>query len=126
MERGLPADHIEDAIRYTCVLLEQDYWSGGNRLLEALAASGAWVLVDPRGWRHRGYRGRNVILESEEGQLFELQLHTAASLDAAERAHTLFDQERDPKIGSAQRKRIKRMQTAIFDSVPWPAGVPEL
>lgn len=126
LERGLPVGHIEDAIRYTCVLADHAYWSGGNRVLQALTESGARVVADPRGWRRRGYRGRHVILESESGQLLEVQLHTVASLDAAERAHVVFEQERAPGIGSAQRKRLKRLQHAIFDAVPWPDRVPEL
>ncbi|MCG5432527.1 hypothetical protein LV457_09510 [Mycobacterium sp. MYCO198283] len=108
------------------MLNDQGYWVGGNTMLESLTALGNRIVDDPGGWRRRGYRGRNVTLQSEDGQVFEVQLHTAASLDAAERAHPLYERARAAGVGISERKRLARQQEQLFDAVPWPDDLPEI
>lgn len=124
--RNLGPDEVTDAVRFTAVLADDVYWARSLGFLQELEATGMRVIMPPRGWATRGYRGSNVVLMSPDGQRFELQLHTAASLDAAERTHLLYEQERAPGVGSSERKRLKKAQRELFDSVPWPPGVPEV
>lgn len=118
---------VDDALRYTWVADDEDsYWTSADALVARFREAGYRVVNDPVGWKARGYRGRNVVLQDARGYLFEVQLHTADSLAAAEEAHRLYAQQRKPGTGSSEKKRLRKQQEAIFAAVPWPAGVPEV
>ena len=77
-----------------------------------------------RGVRRRfGYRGRNDTFISLDGLRFEVQIHTRASLDAAERAHALYEIQRLPTTPDDVKDRLDQEQNAIFASVPAPNDV---
>ena len=118
---------VDDALRYTWVADDEaSYWTSADALVARFKEAGYRVVNDPAGWKARGYRGRNVVLQDASGYLFEVQLHTPDSMEAADQAHQLYAQQRKPGTGSSEKKRLRKQQEAIFAAVPWPDGVPEV
>ncbi|MBS9533781.1 hypothetical protein KIH27_09310 [Mycobacterium sp. M1] len=116
---------ISDALRYTWVsTTDPRYWEAAETLIERFTAAGYAVVNDPRGWLRDGYKGRNVVLKAPDGYPFEIQLHTNASLTAAEETHQFYEIERRPETPSSEKRRLRRRQSAVFKDVPWPDSVP--
>lgn len=117
------AAEISDALRYTAVLDESGYWARGNEIGAALQRAGYRPAKQTPGWHRFGYRGRNDTFISPDGFEFEIQLHTAASLDAAERTHPMYEERRLPTTRGNRNAELKAMQDEIFAAVPAPDDV---
>lgn len=111
---------INDVIRYTALIDHDTYWTKGNRLLRVLTRLGYEVTKDLDLWLTPGYKGRNVTIRSPNGELFELQIHTPASLEAAEATHGLYEVVRHRATPSSTRGYVKGACDAIFVTVPIP------
>jgi hypothetical protein len=117
------AAEIRDAVRYTVVLDEHAYWANGTRIVEALQQAG-YTLVEPSpGWKRFGYKGRNDKFVSPDGQEFEVQTHTRASLDAAEKCHPLYEEWRLTSTTPERKAELTALQDKIFAAVPVPDDV---
>ncbi|WP_052506277.1 hypothetical protein [Mycolicibacterium llatzerense] len=114
---------IRDSLRYTAVVEERGYWGAGNRIGAALEEAGYRRAKVTLGWNREGYRGRNDTFVTPEGQEFEVQIHTAASLHAAEVTHGLYEEERLPTTSAERKAQLSAEQYAIFASVPAPDDV---
>lgn len=117
------ASEIRDSLRYTAVVDEAGYWDRGNQIGAALAQAGYTPAKKSTGWRRFGYKGRNDTFISADGLEFEVQIHTAASLEAAERAHTLYERERLPTTPPEVKEQLRCLQDEIFAAVPAPDDV---
>lgn len=117
------AAEVPDALRYTAVVDESDYWATGSAIGAALERAGYLQVWRSRGWRRFGYKGRNDTFISPDGLRFEVQIHTEASLDAAERAHALYEIQRLPTTPEDVKAELDEKQNAIFASVPAPNDV---
>lgn len=131
LEEGKPTSKLEEAqkvkdlVRFTSIMDESNYWEGGNDLLKSLAAQGHTITKDKNdknNWPERAYRGRNVQMQSPEGVDYEVQIHTAASLVAAERNHMLYNEARHQDTPPARRAELEKEMGDIFASVPLPPG----
>ena len=116
---------LSDLVRYTAVLPEAGYWKAGDDIIAALGHSGHTLAKGPTGWAAKGYRGRNVKMRDASGQTYEMQVHTAKSLDAAERSHALLDLQREATT-VGQYDALTKQMGDIFDAVPIPPGTPVL
>jgi ppGpp synthetase/RelA/SpoT-type nucleotidyltranferase len=114
---------VPDALRYTAVVDENDYWATGSEIGAALERAGYKQVWKSRGWRRFGYKGRNDTFISPDGLRFEVQIHTQASLDAAERAHVLYEEQRRPTTPEHVKAQLDEEQNGIFASVPAPNDV---
>lgn len=114
---------IRDSLRYTVVVDEDGYWAAGDRIGEALIQAGYDRAKVVPGWNRHGYRGRNDTFRGADGLEFEVQIHTAASLRAAEATHGLYEEERLPTTSDDRRAQLRAQQYAIFDAVPVPDDI---
>lgn len=127
-ERGLDAElaaeDIHDALRYTAVLDEHGYWARGTALDHAVEEAGYRHEEHALGWRTVGYRGRNETFSKPDNKFeFEVQIHTEASLAAAEATHPLYEQMRLWSTPDEEKARLKQEQDVIFAQVPLPDDV---
>jgi len=120
IDSGKSASGINDVIRYTAVADEATYWARGDRVLDAIRGRGYSVEKEFNGWNRSGYKGRNVTLRSPAGQLFELQIHTPASLDVAERTHPWWEIIRVGAAPKSEIKRLRALTNELFATVPIP------
>jgi hypothetical protein len=115
---------IFDALRYTAVLPDEDYWLGGTRICEALAEAGCQHVKPSPGWNSTGYRGRNEGLRSPSGCRFELQIHTPASFRATEMTHPLYEEIRRSDTPWALKSYYQQVVNYFYAQVPVPPGMP--
>lgn len=117
------AAEIRDAIRYTVVLDEHGYWAAGSSISDALQQAGYSAVKKTKGWKRFGYKGRNDTFVTAGGQEFEVQIHTRASLDAADQCHRLYEESRLTSTSAARKAELNEEQDAIFAAVPVPDDV---
>lgn len=117
------AAEIRDAIRYTVVLDEQGYWANGSRIRAALQRAGYTPVKTPSGWKRFGYKGRNDTFVTANGREFEVQMHTRASLDAAENCHVLYEEWRLASTAPTRKAQLIELMNEIFAAVPVPDDV---
>src|SRR4029079_10686579 len=113
-----------DVLRYTAVMPFEVYWPAGTRLCEALVAVGYRHFAKSTGWIAEGYTGRNERFESLDGYRFELQIHTSASLSAADVTHAWYEEQRRPETPMERMFELQEMQSDVFRKVPIPPGTP--
>ncbi len=78
--RGVPAENINDALRYTIVFSEGAFSKGANQVMAELEALGYEKVSVFNSFRKgASYKGVNSTFRSPDGQLFELQFHTPKS-----------------------------------------------
>lgn len=110
---------IGDAVRYTYVLPQNTYVDGMKTIVEALRAKG-YKPYDSKFknyWNTDTYRGINSNFISPDGQLFEVQFHTAGSLQVKmEKSHVIYEKLRvtkDPKLLEMYNQELRDVWTDV-------------
>jgi hypothetical protein len=126
-ELGHPVDGalglVKDAIRYTFCYPEDRYTSG---------VSADWERMERAGFRpvereNEQYKGMNSRWRaSEKGQLFEVQFHTQASLDAKEETHWAYEKLRVGVPTRVEQRELEDFQKQITARVPIPPGATDI
>jgi len=130
-DRGRTVDQavatIKDAIRYTFSYTDEGYTDGVYADCERLE-SGGFEFVDRRNsWDAEEYKGINSRWRVPgQGQLFEVQFHTQASLDAKEETHWAYEKLRDPATSKAEQEALSTYQREVTARVPIPPGALEI
>lgn len=126
-ERGRTVDQafamVKDAIRYTFCYPEDRYEEGVHTDCGRLESAG-FERVDRRnlwdGVEYKGVNSRWRVPDSE--QLFEVQFHTQASLDAKEETHSAYEQIRSLPDDDAEVGKLHAYQREVTAKVPIPPG----
>ena len=119
---------VPDAVRYTFVYPEERYAAGVCADLTRLRADG-FELADPlkNSWMDEQYKGINSRWrEPESGQVFELQFHTRASLEAKELTHPAYERIRNPETSDDERAELEDFQRRVGEEIPIPPGAAEI
>ncbi len=127
-ERGLDAElaaeDIRDALRFTAVIGEHEYWARGTEIDQAFEEARYRQVKRTPGWNTVGYRGRNETFAKPDSEYeFEVQIHTAASLAAAEETHPMYERMRLWTTPDDEKAQLKQAQDEIFARVPPPDDV---
>jgi hypothetical protein len=114
---------VKDAIRYTFCYLEDLYAEGVHADCGRLESAG-FERVDRRNlWDGLEYKGVNSRWRvPESGQLFKVQFHTQASLDAKEETHGAYEQIRSLPDDDAEVGKLHTYQREVTAKVPIPPG----
>lgn len=117
---------VKDAIRYTFQYGEQHYTEGVLNDFERL--KGQFEAVDVRNfWSEEEYRGVNSRWRvPEDGQVFEVQFHTAASLEAKEVTHWAYEKIRSPSTSREERSELQDYQRHVSAVIPVPPDVHQI
>jgi hypothetical protein len=128
-ERGHTVDQafamVKDTIRYTFCYPEDQYAQGVHADCGRMESAG-FERVDRRNlWAGEEYKGVNSRWRvPESGQLFEVQFHTQASLDAKEETHGAYEQIRTLPDDDAEVSRLHAYQREVTAKIPTPHGAP--
>ncbi|MEZ4438390.1 MAG: hypothetical protein R3B72_04845 [Polyangiaceae bacterium] len=118
---------IDDALRYTMRIDDRPpgrYVEGVEKTLAALEAAGHRVIRLKNYWpTDDNYSGINCVLETPDGLLWELQFHTAASLEAQHETRDMYEELRLDTTPVARKRELFDAMTAIWAKVPIPVGV---
>ncbi len=120
-------DNVKDAVRFTLVYTEGRYTDGVLVECTRLQASGFGRFDRQNSWEHDQYKGINSRWrEPESGQLFEVQFHTQASLDAKELTHRAYERLRGKAAKDDEREELEAFQSAVSARIPIPPGATEI
>lgn len=114
---------VKDAIRYTFCYSE-DRYTEGVRADSGRLENAGFEHVDRRNlWAGVEYKGVNSRWRvPDSGQLFEVQFHTQASLNAKEETHGTYEQIRSLPDDDAEVGKLHTYQREVTAKVPTPPG----
>ena len=123
------AKKIDDALRYTMILLDDNYQKGYQSILSKLEGEefkvvniwNAWDMEDKH--TDTGYRGINVTIISSQNQQFELQFHTEKSFRVKTETHNLYEERRNPQITEKRFVELKKIGTENAKKITRPRGI---
>jgi hypothetical protein len=119
---------IPDAVRFTFCYTHEQYSAGVRADLDRLAARG-FELAKPlkNSWSGDQYKGINTQWrEPETGQLFEVQFHTRASLEAKQLTHGAYERIRNPQTSESELDDLEDFQRQVCGKIPVPPGAAEV
>jgi HK97 family phage portal protein len=114
---------INDAVRYTMVLKDDDYAKATEDVIKKLEDAGNKQIDVENFWAPGNpYKGINTVFETKEGQRFELQFHTKGSLATKSRGHVQYEIARESKYPEAARKQAHDYMVRIWNFVKTPVA----
>jgi len=126
---GLPVRDvvIDDALRYTMKVADDPpghYVAVARKTLAAFEQAGHTVVLVKNYWPDGdGYSGLNCILNDRDGLRWELQFHTAASLQANRDNRPLYEESRRVDTPMERKRELFDQMAARWQQVPIPTGV---
>jgi hypothetical protein len=118
---------VKDAIRYTFCYPDARYTDGVHADCARLEHAGFERVDRENSWTKEQYKGINSRWRvPENGQLFEVQFHTAASLEAKEITHPAYEKLRIGVPTPAEQRELEDFQKRITASVPIPPGATQI
>jgi hypothetical protein len=119
--------NVKDAIRSTFCYPEDRYAEGVYADCGRLGAEGFRLVERRNSWDKEQYKGINSRWRVPgSGQLFEVQFHTQASLDAKEETHWAYEKLRVGVPTAAEQKELEDYQKRITARLPIPPGAPDI
>ena len=127
-ERGHTVDQafamVKDAIRYA-LLSRRAVRRGRGRRLRPAGKRGLRARRSPEPLAAEEYKGVNSRWRvPDSGQLFEVQFHTQASLDAKEETHGAYEPIRSLPDDDAEVGKLHAYQREVTAKIPIPPGAP--
>ena len=119
---------MKDVNRYTMQLDETNFVSGFESTMKTLSDQG-YELVrvkNTMGDTSAAYRGVNCNIKSPDGSIWELQFHTAKSLEVKEVNHKLYETQRLDKTPAAKKAELGATMAANAASIPSPVGIEKI
>lgn len=118
---------VKDAIRYTFCYPEDRYAAGVHADSGRLESAGFEQIERRNLWAGEEYKGVNSRWRvPESGQLFEVQFHTQASLDAKEETHGAYEQLRCLPADDAEVGKLHTYQREVTARIPIPPGASDI
>ena len=119
---------MRDVNRYTMQLGEDNFVSGFESTMKTLQSQGHEVVrvKNTLGDPNAPYRGVNTNIKAPDGSIWELQFHTAKSLEIKEVNHKLYETQRLDKTPAAKRAELGRQMAENAASIPSPAGIEKI
>jgi hypothetical protein len=130
-KKGVTVDqavaNVKDAIRYTFCYSEDAYAEGVYTDCDRLADTGFELVERRNSWDKEQYKGINSRWRvTENSQLFELQFHTQASLDAKEETHWAYEKLRVGVPTPAEQRELEDYQEQVTARVPIPPDAQDI
>jgi hypothetical protein len=130
-KKGVTVDraiaNVKDAIRYTFCYAEDGYANGVHADCDRLADNGFELVERRNSWDKEQYKGINSRWRvPANGQRFEVQFHTQASLDAKEETHWAYEKLRVDVPTPAEQRELEGYQELITARVPIPPGAQDI
>jgi hypothetical protein len=119
--------NVKDTIRYTFVYNEETYTAGVYADCQRLDDAGFGRFDRRNSWEHAEYKGINSRWHIPgTGQLFEVQFHTQASLDAKEETHSAYERIRSLPEDDGEVAELHTYQREVTAKVPVPPDASDI
>ena len=117
------AERMPDAIRYTLECSEEGYVDSYRGICSQLEERGNDLVLRRNSWDDPDYKGINTRWLTGDGQMFEVQIHTADSFQAKQLTHVAYERLRSRPAADAERPELESFQQRVTSNVPVPHGV---
>ena len=114
---------MADAFRYTYQCDVDSYVSSYNKISGSLELHGNELILRRNLWDSPDYKGVNTRWLTSNGQVFEVQFHTADSFQAKQLTHGAYERLRTKAASSAERPELEFFQQTATSNVRVPVGV---
>jgi hypothetical protein len=119
--------NVKDSVRYTFVYAEDTYTAGVDADCERIENAGFGRFDRRNSWDHDEYKGVNSRWRIPgTNQLFEVQFHTQASLDAKEETHPAYERIRSLPGDDEEVAQLHGYQREVTSKVPIPPGAHDI
>jgi hypothetical protein len=130
-ERGRSVEEafglVKDVIRYTFCYPDDRYTSGVDADCDRLQGAGFEWIDRENSWTQEQYKGINSRWRVPgDGQIFEVQFHTKASLEAKEITHPAYEKLRIGVPTNVEQRELEDFQKRITAQVPIPPGAADV
>ena len=120
-------DTVADAVRFTLAYTPDRYAEGVRADVERLKAEGFELIQLKNQWTGDQYKGVNSQWSRREtGLRFEVQFHTAESLEAKELTHKAYERIRSSQASPAERRELEEFQRQVNALVLSPPCTDEI
>jgi hypothetical protein len=118
---------VADAVRYTYCFEPENYTSGYHDIKGRFESRGHEMYFSNNYWTNPEYKGINTRWITQEGQRFEIQLHTPDSFHAKHCVtHVAYERIRDPTISDKERGELKDFQKEVSSWIQVPDGAADI
>jgi hypothetical protein len=117
------AERMPDAIRYTLECSEEGYVDSYREICSQLEERGNDLVLQRNSWDDPDYKGINTRWLAADGQMFEVQIHTADSFQAKQLTHVAYERLRSRPAADAERPELESFQQTVTSNVLVPHGV---
>jgi hypothetical protein len=119
------ANDIPDVIRYTYQTELGSYTGDYYEMCRKIESHGNELVLSRNFWDDSQYKGINTRWETPQGQLFEVQLHTADSFSAKQLTHPAYERIRT-SAAAVEREELWSYQELVSSRIPVPPGALEI
>jgi hypothetical protein len=123
---GKETDTIPDALRYTCQFSREIYVDGCRAATRELQGHGYQLVLRRNSWESTDYKGINTRWRTTEGQVFEVQFHTAESFEAKQLTHAAYERLRNPLTDKREMGELRQFQRQVSEQIPVPDMVSDI
>lgn len=122
------ANEIHDNLRYTALCNKNTFGEQYKGIVDGLEKKGYEVMRVKNTLKDADapYRGVNTLVKNKNGYIFELQFHTAQSVDVKEKNHIDYNVFRDPKTPLLKKMKLDKAMKARSKSIEMPKGVEDI
>lgn len=123
------ANNTNDVIRYTGVTDGESLYSLYLTVMRAIENEGFKIIKVKNTWGDNlnPYRGINTIIQSPEGQNFELQFHTPESFYLKQHElHELYEEYRQPSTSVARKKELFKQMFDLSSALSKPRDIEKI
>jgi hypothetical protein len=118
---------VPDAIRFTFCFPVETYSGGYFDICERLEKFGHEMYQAKNSWSAEEYKGINTRWVTEEGQRFEVQVHTAESFHVKQYVtHEAYERIRNPLTSDEERRELEAFQREVSSRIEVPDGVTDI
>jgi hypothetical protein len=119
--------NVYDAVRYTLQYNDANYTEGVQSDVGWLKAQGLDLIRLKNFWNDEEYKGVNSQWrDTETGQAFEVQFHTAVSFEAKQITHKAYERIRNPQTTEPESIELRDYQRKVSSRIPIPIDAPEI
>lgn len=123
------ASSTNDVIRYTGVAGHDNLYGLYVSVIDQLQNDGYKVVKVKNTWNDtlNPYRGVNTVIQSPDGQNFELQFHTPESFDLKQhKLHELYEEYRKTSTSAARKRDLLKEMFALSAALTKPKDIDKI
>ena len=124
---GLADIEIDDTVRYTMILEDTPpghHDASVRAILADFESRGHSVVKVKNYWpKSDNYSGVNSVLRAADGLAWELQFHTAASVETNGSTRDMYEEMRLVDTPMARKQELFDLMSARWEEVPIPQGI---